>query len=954
MKRLIFAIAIILGMTFQVMTYYNFDNGIQTNSFNTQEKQKIDHVNYDEENSNYQSEEKILSNSENEEESFEVFNNTKTVITANNTYVNTGGALNLTINSSEWSVVDINNTYSYKISSPINQTPIFVNRSIVNQTLKTESYNWEGQNLDTTHESNFTSYFVFPDELTVTNITNVLTVTNPSPTSAIITWITDGKSNSWVSYGTNKTDLKFNTSVDEFTTFHKVYLTNLDNETTFYYQLNSTDIFGNMVFANNNGSTYSFTTPEVTIGRPIIKDVEISSFTTNSAWITFNTNIDSNATIHYGESKNNLEPSTTKTGNNFLFQITTNIDQATQYFFYINATSFGNTTIDNNAGRYFQFTTLPDSNDPLDSVNISFNNSHAQINLTTNQLVHSEISYTSSPDLVSFSSTDIVLNKTNHVHYVPIDQVTWYYFKIQLTNATGIETWTYTQNSSYYTFYTEPQKTKQVNEAVIEITFQIPSYPAILGNWQFSLSIYQNHTIENETTILDGYQFSFLVNSTLNFNSLSTLVERGTWANETDMFPNWIRDEVNTSLTSIFSPGDNLAFLGTLAYENSQENLNSSLIPFSGSILLNYQGNKLSGPSGLIRGIKNPTYNINQSFLDDSGLDNTTTALFGFKIPNLDIYGEITLSLVLKFPGNMSYSILGYEHEQEFLNLTVQYRLAVEEHSGKDNYVLTESDVIGSVTIIPYHWKNVVNINPSIENVTNELSIPSDEINVSVHTFTNSEEVQLFEVKQVDYTWYWKRDRLESSINTGDYIIRLNWTDGSRLPIPKTEVVYDDNPSAFIYNFSIDVSFMIKDLTSTLPVMPTEDSAVTLRFKVVVVETGIAWDQEFDLLVATEISGITLDGVAIFDILTGEYRQNVTISGLDVGDYNLTVSGITFVGNNVITVHVIDETSITIPPVDTESVIEKSPSLIDIGIIGLASLGGILYIGIVILFFRRK
>ncbi len=79
--------------------------------------------------------------------------------------------------------------------------------------------------------------------------------------SVTITWDTDEAGDSTVRYNTNQ-DLSEAEQIydSSFTTTHTVELTGLTPETTYYYEVRSTDASGNPAIDNNNGAYYHFTT----------------------------------------------------------------------------------------------------------------------------------------------------------------------------------------------------------------------------------------------------------------------------------------------------------------------------------------------------------------------------------------------------------------------------------------------------------------------------------------------------------------------------------------------------------------------------------------------------------------------------------------------------------------------------------------------------------------------
>lgn len=93
----------------------------------------------------------------------------------------------------------------------------------------------------------------FVPDITPPEITNVAAA--PTFNQADITWTTNELANTTVWYGTTPTPTT-KRAVDEFVTSHSVTLSGLDPQTTYYYQVQSWDVAGNM----NVTSVGSFTT----------------------------------------------------------------------------------------------------------------------------------------------------------------------------------------------------------------------------------------------------------------------------------------------------------------------------------------------------------------------------------------------------------------------------------------------------------------------------------------------------------------------------------------------------------------------------------------------------------------------------------------------------------------------------------------------------------------------
>ncbi len=86
---------------------------------------------------------------------------------------------------------------------------------------------------------------------------------NIDATGVDVCWTTNEGANSKVYYGTDPNNLNLVVSVDKlYVTFHRVRLSGLEEQTTYYYDVESRDFRGNRVFDNNNGLHYTFTTEQ--------------------------------------------------------------------------------------------------------------------------------------------------------------------------------------------------------------------------------------------------------------------------------------------------------------------------------------------------------------------------------------------------------------------------------------------------------------------------------------------------------------------------------------------------------------------------------------------------------------------------------------------------------------------------------------------------------------------
>lgn len=123
--------------------------------------------------------------------------------------------------------------------------------------------------------TNATAISKYDTERPVISNVNANTGTN----SVIITWNTDEASNSTVKYSMDKSSFE-KKSDSTLVTAHTVELIELAPETTYYYEVISSDADGNTAIDNNSAQYYSFTTTEENSGTYVyIDSVQV---TTNS------------------------------------------------------------------------------------------------------------------------------------------------------------------------------------------------------------------------------------------------------------------------------------------------------------------------------------------------------------------------------------------------------------------------------------------------------------------------------------------------------------------------------------------------------------------------------------------------------------------------------------------------------------------------------------------------
>lgn len=200
-----------------------------------------------------------------------------------------------------------------------------------------------------------------PPDTTPPTIT-LATVASVSLTSAEVSWETNEPATSQVRYGVTSnygSSTPNNTSLDFV---HNVTISGLTPNTTYHYQIASTDASGNTATT----ADATFTTESVTIQQPqdttppVISQVAMAEILAHTATITWETNEPATSTLEYGISTS-YGSSATISGSALLAHdaTLTNLAPDTSYYYCIHATDLAGNTA-SSCGHWFM--TAPTQN----------------------------------------------------------------------------------------------------------------------------------------------------------------------------------------------------------------------------------------------------------------------------------------------------------------------------------------------------------------------------------------------------------------------------------------------------------------------------------------------------------------------------------------------------------------------------------------------------------------
>jgi hypothetical protein len=164
--------------------------------------------------------------------------------------------------------------------------------------------------------------------------------TSITDNSAVIAWTTDEASDSAVQYGTTSGSYPLSRNSTTLVTSHSITLTGLNDDTTYFFRVRSTDGSGNGPTVSNELSFKTDPAPDTT--APTISNVQVTSITQTTAIISWTTNEPSNSEVQYdsarrpwgsyswGENDNSLVTSHSIT--------LTSLEADTTYYFRVGST----------------------------------------------------------------------------------------------------------------------------------------------------------------------------------------------------------------------------------------------------------------------------------------------------------------------------------------------------------------------------------------------------------------------------------------------------------------------------------------------------------------------------------------------------------------------------------------------------------------------------------------
>jgi len=276
-------------------------------------------------------------------------------------------------------------------------------------------------------------------------ITNT-TASNITTQSATITWDTDELADSRVEYitatGADFTDAPYVGKATMLNTAaglgqHSIVLTGLTPDTTYYYQVKSTDINNNTAtkVPGDNGFTFD------TLAGPSISAVTTDTINNESAVITWTTDTVASSYVYY--STNSDLSSATQTGSAdsvASHSVTVSgLTAGTKYYYYVSSGTANDKNVINGEVAYYSLTTTQDSTAPTitfdsDTDITAIGDTTATVSWTTSEVATSTLEYGISN---SYGTTESNNNyNSNHSFDITgLTAGTTYYIRLKSTDS---------------------------------------------------------------------------------------------------------------------------------------------------------------------------------------------------------------------------------------------------------------------------------------------------------------------------------------------------------------------------------------------------------------------------------------------------------------------------------------------------------------------------------------
>lgn len=501
------------------------------------------------------------------------------------------------------------------------------------------------------------------------------------------------------------------------------------------------------------------------------------------------------------------------------------------------------------------------------------------------------------------------------------NQSTW---NSQVLESTLCYNSTTVQNVTYFTENTTKIVTNTTYFGYMNFTVDLPIYPAILGTWEFEVFLNNTHA-NGYSSRKRWYNVEFVVTEDIKYSLANTYAERGFYE-DNGTIKSYHANE--TGQLSVYSPGDNITFIGSFAYNTTADiPINTSAFSLSSAVTLFYGEDELS-TEAYLRFYDNETVSIPQGNLT-APYNNPNFTAFNFKLPHENIYGQVNITISLTF----DYSGFGAAHtvEIELAPISVKYHLYVENETipGSNTIYVTEK-VKGSVTFVTTNWNTTLEENYAANNFTADFLIPIVDLNVEIYQIFDSNpgtELQLFELDQINYTFFWNIDvGIEQQQELGAYTLKLRWLSPGDIGDDTTVYQADDEVTEYEYHFIIsEGTWSIVHLTENHNF--TIDQTENVAFQLEIEETGFIVNYDRNL---------TVDGWNDVVFTSTMYEYRIAVTPTTVGSLELVIRWNNGTELGRITLTVVEASPFTTTPKPRETVEAPISNLDLLAFLGVA------------------
>jgi hypothetical protein len=223
---------------------------------------------------------------------------------------------------------------------------------------------------------------------------------------------------------------------------HKVALTRLAPNTTYYYIVRSAAGAGNVATSSEQSFTTGVAAADTT--APVISALSVSGITTSSATVAWTTNENANGTVRYSTTSPVTTSSPALTNGSFTtshsFTLTGLSATTTYYFTVTSADGSANSTTAPQSS--FVTTAIPDTTAPvISAVSASgITSSTATVGWTTDEAATSKVYYSTSTPVITASALSVLNGSFTTGHTLALSGLTastTYYFVLESKDASN-------------------------------------------------------------------------------------------------------------------------------------------------------------------------------------------------------------------------------------------------------------------------------------------------------------------------------------------------------------------------------------------------------------------------------------------------------------------------------------------------------------------------------------